>query len=83
MLSAAELEQQLLRFTRERLAEPEVSTSITVDTRLFEDRVIDSLKVLELIAFVQSALERKIPDAQIVLANFRTRHESMRGNSYH
>jgi len=72
MLSAAELEQQLLRFTRERLAEPEVSTSITVDTRLFEDRVIDSLKVLELIAFVQSALERKIPDAQIVLANFRT-----------
>jgi hypothetical protein len=34
--------------------------------------VIDSLKVLELIAFLQSALGRKIPDAQIVLANFRS-----------
>lgn len=72
MLTAKELEQRLLRFTREKLAEREVADAITVDTRLFEDRVIDSLKVLELIAFLQSALDRKIPDAQVVLANFRT-----------
>ncbi|HEY3114686.1 MAG TPA: hypothetical protein VGJ62_13475 [Gemmatimonadaceae bacterium] len=72
MLTAAELEHRLLRFTRERLASPEVAPTITVETRLFEDRVIDSLKVLELIAFVQSMLGRKIPDAQIVLANFRS-----------
>jgi acyl carrier protein len=72
MLTARELEQRLLRFTRERLAEREVAGLITVDTLLFEDRVIDSLKVLELIAFLQSALGRKIPDAQIVLANFRS-----------
>ncbi|HET6761420.1 MAG TPA: hypothetical protein VFH13_04930 [Gemmatimonadaceae bacterium] len=72
MLTATELELRLLKFTRERLADPEVAEGITVDTRLFEDRAIDSLKVLELIAFVQSALGRKIPDAQIVLANFRS-----------
>lgn len=72
MLTARELEQRLLRFTRERLAEREVAGLITLDTLLFEDRVIDSLKVLELIAFLQSALGRKIPDAQIVLANFRS-----------
>jgi len=72
MLTAAELEQRLLQFTRERLASREVAPTITVETRLFEDRVIDSLKVLELIAFVQSTLRRKIPDAQIVLANFRS-----------
>lgn len=72
MLTAVELEQRLLTFTREKLAEPEIAKAITVDTRLFEDRVIDSMKVLELIAFVQSALGRKIPDAQIVLANFRS-----------
>ncbi len=72
MLTATELEERLLRFTRERLAEREVADAITVDTLLFEDRVIDSLKVLELIAFLQSALGRKIPDAQIVLANFRS-----------
>jgi acyl carrier protein len=67
-----ELEQHLLRFTRDKLAAPDAADTITVDTRLFEDRVIDSLKVLELIAFLQSALGRKIPDAQIVLANFRS-----------
>ena len=72
MLTATELEERLLRFTRERLAEREVADAITVDTLLFEDRVIDSLKVLELIACLQSALGRKIPDAQIVLANFRS-----------
>jgi len=72
VLTAKELEQRLLKFTRERLATREVVDTITVDTRLFEDRVIDSLKVLELIAYVQSVLGRKIPDTQIVLANFRS-----------
>ncbi|HYU53095.1 MAG TPA: hypothetical protein VEK37_09135 [Gemmatimonadaceae bacterium] len=72
MLTAAELEQRLLKFTRDRLAAREVAPLITVNTRLFEDRVIDSLKVLELIAFVQSVLGRKIPDKHIVLANFRS-----------
>jgi acyl carrier protein len=72
VLTATELEQRLLRFTRDKLAEREVADAITVDTRLFEDRVIDSLKVLELIAFLQSALGRKIPDAQVVLANFKS-----------
>jgi acyl carrier protein len=72
VLTAPELGQHLLRFTRDKLAAPEGADAITVDTLLFEDRVIDSLKVLELIAFLQSALGRKIPDAQIVLANFRS-----------
>src|SRR2546430_9498936 len=49
--TAPEFEQRLLKFTRERLAAPEVANEITVDTRLFEDRVIDSLKVLELIDY--------------------------------
>lgn len=72
MLTAKELEKRLLDFTRERLATREVADSITIDTRLFEDRVIDSLKVLELIAYLQSILGRKIPDTQIVLANFKS-----------
>ena len=72
MITATELQEKLLRFTRENLASPDAGSSLTCDTRLFEDRVVDSLKVLELIAFVQSAIGRKIPDSQIVLANFRT-----------
>jgi len=72
MIAATRLEEDLLRFVRDKLAAPGMATSITRDTRLFEDRVVDSLKILELIAFVQSAIGRKIPDAQIVLANFRS-----------
>lgn len=72
MLNAADFEEKLLRFVRDKLASPATAASITIDTRLFEDRVIDSLKILELIAFVQATIGRKIPDSQIVLANFRT-----------
>ena len=72
MLTASQLEQRLLHFTREKLATPDIAQSITADTRLFEDGVIDSLRILELIAFLQSTLGRKIPDAQIVLANFKS-----------
>ena len=72
MISAPRLEEDLLRFVCEKLAAPEMAKAITRDTRLFEDRVVDSLKILELIAFVQSAIDRKIPDSQIVLANFRS-----------
>jgi acyl carrier protein len=72
ILTAIALEERLLRFTREKLVAPDAASSITTETRLFEDRVVDSLKVLELIAFVQSAIGRKIPDSQIVLANFKT-----------
>jgi seryl-tRNA synthetase len=72
MLNAIQLEERLLQFTREKLAPAEMADVITVDTLLFEDRVIDSLRILELIAFLQSALGRKIQDSQIVLANFRS-----------
>ena len=72
MLTAHELQQRLLCFTRDKLADPRIAPSITVETRLFEDQVIDSLKILELIAFLQRTLNRKIPDSQIVLANFRS-----------
>ena len=72
MLNTSQLEQRLLSFTREKLADPGIASSITVETRLFEDRVVDSLKILELIAFLQSEIGRKIPDSQIVLANFQS-----------
>ena len=72
MLTATQFEQQLLNFTREKLAPAELAKLVTVDSRLFEDRIIDSLRILELIAFVQSTLGTKIPDSQIVLANFRS-----------
>ena len=72
MLTARELERRLVDYTRTKLVAPEAHHVVTADTRLFEERVIDSLRILELIAFLEAQLGRKVPDAQVVLANFRT-----------
>jgi acyl carrier protein len=42
------------------------------DTPLFEDGWIDSLKILQLIAFVELMVGRTIPDEEIVMKNFQT-----------
>ena len=47
-----------------RCAEPE--------TPLFDDGWIDSLKILQLIAYVELMIGRNIPDEEIVMKNFRT-----------
>ena len=72
MLTREALEQRILHFVRTRLTAPEISATVDAHTRLFELRIVDSLKILELIAFIESVIGRKIPDAQVVLANFRS-----------
>ena len=72
MLTKADLERSLLDFVRNRLVSEELAARVEADTLLFETRIIDSLRILELIAFIESAIGRKIPDAQVVLANFRS-----------
>ncbi len=41
-------------------------------TPLFASRLLDSLKVLELIAFTEEAIGRPIPDSHIRMDNFQT-----------
>jgi acyl carrier protein len=48
------------------------------DTPLFDDGWIDSLKVLQLIAFVEIQSGRRIPDEMIVMDRFRTVGEIVR-----
>lgn len=47
-------------------------TGVAADTPLFEHGVLDSMKVLDLIAFVEAETGRPLPDSAIRLANFRT-----------
>src|SRR4051794_34952990 len=72
MLTRGALESRLLGFVRRELVSPAVADNVVPATPLFEERLVDSLRILELIAFVESATGRKIPDAQVVLANFRS-----------
>ncbi|MGH7547788.1 MAG: acyl carrier protein [Gemmatimonadales bacterium] len=45
---------------------------ITAHTPLFADGLINSIRILELIAWVEVAIGRRIPDVQIRMDNFRT-----------
>jgi acyl carrier protein len=61
---------ELVSWLERRLTPTEVT--ITPATLLFEDHLIDSVRVLDLIAWVERATGRQIPDTQIVMKNFRT-----------
>lgn len=45
---------------------------VDADTPLFATRLLDSLRVLELIAFTEQAIGRAIPDSHIRMDNFQT-----------
>jgi acyl carrier protein len=45
---------------------------ISAETQLFTSRLLDSLRVLELIAFTEQAIGSTIPDSQIRMDNFQT-----------
>lgn len=45
---------------------------VSADTPLFASRLLDSLRVLELIAFTELFIGRAIPDSHIRMDNFQT-----------
>lgn len=60
----------MLVWLNERLAKSNVI--ICADTPLFESGLIDSIRVLELIAWTEEAVGAVIPDVRIRMDNFRT-----------
>lgn len=60
----------MVAWLNERLARSGVS--IGADTPLFESGLIDSIRVLELIAWTEQAIGTTIPDVRIRMDNFRT-----------
>jgi len=71
LLHVSAFEAALLRFINTELLLGSNRT-IDVDSALFEDGIIDSLKILHLLAFIESAIGRAIPDEEIVMKHFRT-----------
>ena len=64
-------ESRLLRFIRDDLLDAR-PVAVTVDTYLFDHGMIDSLKILRLIAFIETQIGRKIGDREVVMEHFRT-----------
>ncbi|HKY61365.1 MAG TPA: phosphopantetheine-binding protein [Gemmatimonadota bacterium] len=71
-MNRKELEKRLVDFVNGILSEADPQLRVGPDTALFEEGVIDSLRILDLIACVEELTGRKVPDAQVRLANFRS-----------
>ena len=69
-LDREDLIAAMVAWLNERFAPP--GARIEADTRLFADRLIDSIRILEIIAWVEAAVGRCIPDSDIRIDNFQT-----------
>jgi acyl carrier protein len=56
----------------ERQLVPGTGVAVDADTRLFDDGLIDSLRILQLIAFVEHSTGQTIPEPAIVMKHFRS-----------
>jgi acyl carrier protein len=65
------LASDLLAFVRTGLLK-EKDVTIDADTYLFDDGLVDSLSILDLIAFLELRIGRSIADQEVVMENFRT-----------
>src|SRR5688572_29566939 len=67
----ADLGSRILDFVRTQLLDG-VTVPIDADTCLFDDGLVDSLKILRLIAFIETDIGRTIPEADVVMEHFRS-----------
>ncbi|MGK2934434.1 MAG: hypothetical protein ACSLFE_04225 [Gemmatimonadaceae bacterium] len=65
------LQNRIVAFINGSLLAPD-QPRVSGDTPLFGHGVLDSMRVLDLIAFVEAETARPLPDSLIRLANFRT-----------
>jgi acyl carrier protein len=67
-----ELERRLLEFVDGMRTEAVPPLAVHPGTALFEEGVINSLRILDLIAFVEEVTGSRVPDSEVQLANFRS-----------
>jgi acyl carrier protein len=73
--------KELLNFVNQELLR-DGSHRVGVDTPLFDDGLVDSLKILQLIAFIEMKTGRTIPDREVVMSNFRS-VQTIAGHFFH
>lgn len=70
-MSQSLLRDRIVEFVNRTLLKPG-RAPVSADTPLFEQGALDSMQVLDLIAFVEAETGRQIPDSAIRLESFRT-----------
>ena len=66
-ISIAEIGSRLIDYFKEK-----VDTVVDTDTLLLEEKVIDSMGVIELVAFLEATYEVEFTDDDLTVDNFKT-----------
>jgi acyl carrier protein len=66
-VSTAEIENRLIDYFKEK-----VDTVVDSDTLLLEEKVIDSMGVIELVAFLEETYKVEFIDDDLTVDNFKT-----------
>jgi len=66
-VSTAEIENRLIDYFKEK-----VDTVVDLDTLLLEEKVIDSMGVIELVAFLEETYKVEFVDDDLTVDNFKT-----------
>jgi len=70
MRTSLQFTEAMIIWLNALIARPGIT--VDADTPLFEGGLIDSIRILELIAWTEDAIGAVIPDARIRMDNFRT-----------
>ena len=66
-ISKTEIENKLIDYFKEK-----VDTVVDSDTLLLEEKVIDSMGVIELVAFLEETFKVEFTDDDLTVDNFKT-----------
>ena len=71
-LTRDDFERRLVDFVNGALLKSGRGPAVDVETLLFESGAIDSLRILDVLAFIEKTLAIKVPDKAVRLQNFRS-----------
>jgi acyl carrier protein len=67
-----QFEERLLTFIRKLCVENGITADIGRDTALFENRLINSMRIIDLMGFIESELSMEVPEDKLTMNFFRT-----------
>lgn len=67
-----QFEERLLTFIRKLCVENGITADIGRDTALFENRLINSMRIIDLMGFIESELSIEVPEDKLTMNFFRT-----------
>ncbi len=67
-----QFEERLIAFIRTLCAENGITADIGRDTALFETRLINSMRIIDLMGFIESELSLEVPEEKLTMNYFRT-----------